>query len=121
MAVEQEIAVFNCQHLSANDVEWLLNGTSLERAGVRNVSSSVQFNGNIKHYTLSIVTHLEYNQTTVECVATFNDGSPPQFTGAVTLLIQGELIVNPRRMREVTVVILCVCLSVCLSVCPLPS
>ena len=38
---------------------------------------------------LSIGTLLVFNQTTVECVAVFYDGTPPQFTPAVILLIQG--------------------------------
>ena len=42
-----------------------------------------------KIYSLSIGTLLEFNQTTVECVAVFFDERPALFTPAVTLLIQG--------------------------------
>ena len=45
--------------------------------------------GGGKIYTVSIGTILEFNQTTVECVAVFFDGTLPLFTPAVTLLIQG--------------------------------
>ena len=93
MAVEQGTANFQCQHSFANDINWLLNGISLNRAGLTNVSFGVQFKGNVRTYTLSIGTRLEYNHTTVECVATFTNGSPPQFTEAVALLIQGLFII----------------------------
>ena len=93
VAVEQGTATFQCQYTLADDINWLLNGTSLNRAGLTNVSSSVQFKDNVRTYTLSIGICLEYNQTTVECVATFTNGSPAQFTEAVTLLIQGLFII----------------------------
>ena len=54
----------------------------------------IQQIGGGRIYTLSIETLLEFNQTTVECVATFLDGSPPQVTPAVVLLIQGLLNVH---------------------------
>ena len=91
VAVEQETATFKCQHSFAEDINWLLNGTSLNRAGLTNVSSSVQFRGSVRTYTLLIGTLLEYNQTKIECVATLMDGLS-QFAGVVTLLIQGDLI-----------------------------
>ena len=89
MAVEQGTATFQCQHSLADDINWLLNGTSINRAGLGLVSSIVQFNDSVRTYTLSIGTLIEYNQTTVECVATFINGSPPQLSQAVMLLIQG--------------------------------
>ena len=70
MAVEQGTATFQCQYSLADHINWLLNGISLNRADLRHVSSSVQFKGSVRTYTLSIGTRLEYNQTTVECVAT---------------------------------------------------
>ena len=55
-----------------------------------NISTNViQQIGGGRIYTLSIETLLEFNQTTVECVAIFFDGTPPQVTPAVMLLIQG--------------------------------
>ena len=91
VAVEQETATFKCQHSFAHDINWFLNGTSVKRAGLTNVSSSVQFKGSVRTYTLSIGTLLEYNETKVECEVTLIDGSS-HFTEAVTLLIQGDLI-----------------------------
>ena len=89
VAVEQGTATFQCQHSLADDINWLLNGTSLNSVHLFNVSSSVQFNGRIITYILFIGTRIEYNQTTIECEATFTDGSPSQFTAPVVLLIQG--------------------------------
>ena len=91
MAVEQGTATFQCQHSLADGINWLLNGISISRAGLGPVSSIVQFKGSIATYTLSIGTLIEYNQTTVECVAIFIE-SPPQMSQAVMLLIQGRLI-----------------------------
>ena len=41
-------------------------------------------------YLLSIETLLRYNQTSVECVATFSEGSSPILTAPVMLLIPVE-------------------------------
>ena len=85
VAVEQEVAVFVCQHLSSDGIAWLVNGTSLNRI----ISPDITTSNNGTIFLLSIGTLLDYNETTVECVATFLDGSPPIFTPNVTLLIQG--------------------------------
>ena len=58
-------------------------------------SSNIYTNAVGDKYSLSIVTLLEYNETTVQCVATFLDGSPPLFTPPVTLLIQGTILHLP--------------------------
>ena len=89
VAVEQGTATFQCQHPLADGISWHLNGTSLNRASLANVSTDSQSQGSAVTYTLSIGTLIEYSQTTVECVAAFIDGSPSQFTEPVTLLIQG--------------------------------
>ena len=92
VAVEQGTATFQCQHSLADNINWLLNGITINRVGLGLVSSIVQFNGSFATYTLSIGTLIEYNQTKIECVATFMDGSLSQFTEHVTLLIQGWFI-----------------------------
>ena len=91
VAVEQETAVFYCQHLTSDGINWRVNGQSLNILNSPNIISSSdnpQSNG-IKVYSLSIRILSEFNQSTVVCVATFFDGSPSQFTSPVTLLIQG--------------------------------
>ena len=78
VAVKQGTATFQCQHSLCDAVFWQVNGASLNRANFPNIST-----------TTSIRTLLKYNQTTIVCVALFFDGTPPQFTAPVALLIQG--------------------------------
>ena len=85
MAVEEGIATFLCQHSSSDAVNWRVNGTSMNKINSANISTTTMADID----SITFQTLLEFNQTTVECVATFFDGSPPQFTSPVTLLIQG--------------------------------
>ena len=90
VAVEQGTATFYCQCLTCDNISWRVNGTAENKINSPNISTDViQENGGGKLYSLSIGTLLEFNQTTVECVAVFFDGRPSLFTPAVTLLIQG--------------------------------
>ena len=93
VAVEQKTATFYCQHLSCDSISWRVNGTAENKINSLNISTNdIQQIGGGRIYTLSIIeTLLEFNQTTVECVAIFFDGTPPQVTPAVMLLIQGLL------------------------------
>ena len=47
VAVEQGTATFRCQHPLADGINWLLNGTSLNRASLTNVSTSIQSQGSV--------------------------------------------------------------------------
>ena len=85
MAVEQEVATFVCQYLSSDGLTWLVNGTPINKINLPDIT--ISSSGTLR--SLSIRTLLEYSGTTVVCVATFLDGSPPIFTPPVTLLIQG--------------------------------
>ena len=82
MAVEEKVATFYCQHLSSVGIYWLVNGTSVNSQNINTSSSGAM-------HTLSIGTLVEYNGTTVQCLALFFDGTPPLSTLPVTLLIQG--------------------------------
>ena len=86
--VAGEEAVFHCQHATASDLEWLLNGssTALGRPGIQ-ISSSVSRDGISEQLTIETTT--EHNQTSVECVAEFSDGLHPVRTPSVTLGVQG--------------------------------
>ena len=89
MAVEQGTATFQCQHPLADVIGWRVNGIPLNAAILQNVSATSVVTSNGVASTLSIGTLLVYNGITVECIATFIDGSSPQFTPPVTLLVQG--------------------------------
>ena len=90
MAVEQGTAAFYCQHLTSDNIGWRVNGVAENMINSPNISiDEIQQVGGGRIYTVSIGTIVEFNQTTVECVAIFFGGTPPQFTPAVTLLIQG--------------------------------
>ena len=100
MAVEQEVATFECQHLSCDAITWRVNGKLLNRINLPDIT--ISSNGTIRLLSIGILP--EYNGTTVECVAVFFDGTPPLQTLPVTLLIQGIAIY----------------VIVYISICPLP-
>ena len=90
MAVEQGTAAFYCQQLTCDDISWRVNGVPVNRLNSPNISiDDIQENDGGRIYTLSIGTLLEFNKTTMECVAIFFDRITSWLTPAVTLLIQG--------------------------------
>ena len=92
VAVEQGIASFQCQHSLADVIGWRVNGKPLNVVNLGNISSSTVTVYTVDGATmLSIGTHLEYNGTIIDCVAIFFNGSPPQFSVPVALLVQGLL------------------------------
>ena len=94
MAVEQGTATFQCQHPLAVSIGWRVNGTLLiMAAALLNVSTTSVGTPNGVTTILSIGTLLDYNGTIVECIAVFIDGSLPQFTAPVVLLVQGTTII----------------------------
>ena len=71
VTVEQGVAIFHCQYGSSDDITWRLNGKAI---------SSLKFNFAIERFplssdgsysSLSIPTFLDFNQTTIECMAVF--------------------------------------------------
>ena len=85
VSIEQRIARFCCRNDFVDAIHWRVNGTSVNLLNSPNISTNTMLSGGL----LSIETLLGYNQTSVECVATFFDGSPPILTAPVMLLIQG--------------------------------
>ena len=84
---------YRCNHSQTTRIiNWRINGSDL---GIRNVSQNVDTsvvkfpNGN-KVYTLMIGGMFEHNETTIQCVATFDDGSNPVMTRTVLFLMQGQ-------------------------------
>ena len=93
VAVEQGVATFQCQHSLASAIGWRLNGILLNTENFQNISTASTLGPNgVSTHILLIGTLLEYNGTTIECVATYFDGSLPMFTPPALLLIQGMII-----------------------------
>ena len=83
---EQEEAVFYCQHSSSDDIGWRVNGTSYDSL---NITTTPLRDGG-RQSSLAIDTHLKFNETTVQCVASFFQGPTPfLFSASALLLIQG--------------------------------
>ena len=90
VTVEQGTATFPCQHSLAVAIGWRINGILLNTANFQNISTtSTSGPSGVTTHILSIGTLLDHNATIIECVATFFDGSSPEFTAPVALLIQG--------------------------------
>ena len=97
MTVEQQVATFPCQHNGSDDINWRVNGTPPNSPHI--TTDRDPLSGGGYSSVLSIRTLLGFNETTVECVAIFYEGSPPfQFTPPVTLLIQGLLFLTCKEM-----------------------
>ena len=94
VAVEQGYAIFQCQHQLADAIGWRVNGIPLNTAALQNVSTTSVGTTNGVTTILSIATLLVYNRTTIECIATFIDGSSPQLTAPIVLLIQGTFYIT---------------------------
>ena len=89
VAVEQGRAIFNCQHNSSDDIIWRVNGTSPNSSHIS--IEGVPLSGGGFRASVSVRTLLNFNETTIECVAVFLQGSLPfQYTTPVALLIQGQ-------------------------------
>ena len=88
VTVEQQVAVFHCQHRSSDDIIWRVNGTSPNSPDIFTEKFSFSVGG--YRSSLSVRTLVGFNGITIECVALFFQGSFLfQFTSPVTLLIQG--------------------------------
>ena len=93
VAVEQGVATFHCQHSLADAIGWRVNRMPLNTADFQNISTASTPGPNgVTTHILSIGIFLVYNGITIERIATFFDGSLPQVTTPVPLLIQGMII-----------------------------
>ena len=84
VAVEQEVAIFYCQCLSCDYVNWRVNGTPPNKINSPNIYTRISG----ANSTLSIRTLPEYNGTRVQCTASL-DGARKTTKPPVILLIQG--------------------------------
>ena len=86
------IAVFFCQHDTAQIITWQVNETMLSNIDASNITACTSPipNGPLLH-TLKIPSERQYNNTEIVCLALFLDGSQTG-TPAVYLTLQGTLI-----------------------------
>ena len=83
--VANTMAVFQCQHSTADVIVWNINGSYL-----RDIPDAVfQTIGHGSTYYLTVVGCPEYNQTVVECVAVFIGNILRQVTSSAIMMIQG--------------------------------
>ena len=93
MPIEQEDAVFNCQHCSNNILylNWKVNGQIQSNVH----TSDVNGGGRKSTLRLLIQNSLDMNGTNISCIAGFSNQNPPfEETDSVMLLIQGLLLVK---------------------------
>ena len=85
-------AVFRCQHSTANNIDWIVNGSFVGRSPPPDITLGIITEGDNPVDTLTIVARHDYNGTTIVCVAVFRDGSPDETSQpAAVLRVQGEI------------------------------
>ena len=77
------VAVFQCQHPTADGINWRINGS-----GLRGLPEGVITDRNDGVFFLIITALPVYNQTVIECVAFFSN-SPSEETDPAIMIIQG--------------------------------
>ena len=81
-------AVFRCRHSTADIIRWRVNETLLGNNRPTDITSE----SDSLVYTLTIEARLDYNGTTIVCVARFDDGSPDETSQPPAVLrVQGEI------------------------------
>ena len=91
---ERVVAKFYCQHPTADAIGWRLNGTTLLGSTLDGVVATTNSEADEIINTLTVLALPYYNQTEVECVAYFDDGSPTMHSDVVNLTIQGVKEIN---------------------------
>ena len=83
-------AVFRCRHSTADNIRWRVNGTLISgRNPPPDITPGVEDGTPVD--TLTIVARLDYNGTTIVCVAQFDDGSSDETSQPPAVLrVQGE-------------------------------
>lgn len=81
----RENATFYCQHPSADSIRWKIDGHFVTANPPQDITPGSFRSRNGIIYTLKIMARPEYNGSTIECVATFDDGTPQEQAPPVTL------------------------------------
>ena len=89
----EERYVYRCNHSQTMRINWRVNGSVLViETFPQNVDNSIiSFHDGTKVYTLTFGGLFEHNETTIQCVASNDNGSDPDVTPIVLFLIQGKL------------------------------
>ena len=66
-------------------MQWLINGTQLENLNLSNVNA--MFSNGVGRLEIFHIP-LEYNDTTIQCIANFGNRNEP--SNILTLLVQGQ-------------------------------
>ena len=88
--------VYMCNHSQTNSISWRVNSSSLnvDIFPPNAATETISLPGGGRVYTLTIGGLPEHNETTIQCLATFSNGSSPDVTPPVTFLIQGQFCIN---------------------------
>ena len=86
------VAVFRCQHQSAQSISWRVNGSSVSGNTDITPSTNRAQDGSLT-YTLMILARPTYNGTEVECIALFLDSQPEVSPTATLIIIEGSYII----------------------------
>ena len=90
---QDRYVIFSCQHDTADIITWEVNEEGLSNNNMNGDITtglfSISYYDDIYVQQLKIPTNPLYNETIVECIATFLDGSPEQKTESVSLIYQG--------------------------------
>lgn len=86
-----EQALFYCNHSTTQDIAWRINDTSLSVLNLPTITTRrirlQDSPGDSFVHELAIQALMEYNQTSVQCLAYI--GSSPEYSPEATVLIQG--------------------------------
>ena len=88
--------VYICNNSATDRITWRVNGSVLwtEIFPQSFEDSIIHFPDSSRLYTLTIGGRPEHNTTTIQCVASFRDGSNPEVTSVALFLIQGQLAMD---------------------------
>ena len=82
-------ATFRCRYQTADIIGWLVNGTSVGQIIRSDITpGTIRYDGGILVHTLTILACPKYNNSEVECVASFvHQQLPPVLSPIVTLSV----------------------------------
>ena len=92
MVTLEETYTYRCNHSRTNLTNWRVNGHILDaEINITGINHTViSYPDGALVNTLTIGGPYQHNRTTIQCIAAFRDGSSPDMSPNVTLLIQGQ-------------------------------